>query len=203
MGSVKRVTVLGRRHLDGVGSKKVEQHIVDLFDPETYQTFLPGHTTAICTLGVGEPSKASKEQFTKIDKDVPLQFATFCKAAGVEHFQLLSSIGASSKSRSFFLRSKGELEDGLENLAFEHLSLFHPSMILTPKNRYGLSQAVVLAVWPLLGSILFGPMRKLRGIKVADLGAAIARNVVSSGTGTEWLEWDDFVGSRTPSVQRG
>lgn len=200
MDSVARVTVLGRRPLEGVSSEKIAQHIVDLFDPETYRAYLPGHTSAICTLGVGEPSKVSKEQFIKIDKTLPLQFATLCKAAGVEHFQLLSSVGANSKSRSFFLRSKGELEDDLRHINFQRLSLFHPSMILTPENRYGLSQAVVLAVWPLLDPILFGRLRKFRGIKVADLGAAIARNIVSSGVGTQTLEWDDIAKFRRSEI---
>ena len=113
--------------------------------------------------------------------------------SGVEHFELLSSVGVSSGSRSFYLRTKGELEDGLEALGFDRLSLFHPSMILTPTNRYGASQAVALAIWPLLRPVLLGGLRRFRGVPVETLGRAIAENVVTRGAGTEVLEWDRFM----------
>jgi hypothetical protein len=38
---------------------------------------------------VGEPSKLSREQFTRIDKQTVLDFAAACKRAGVSHFELL------------------------------------------------------------------------------------------------------------------
>ena len=148
---------------------------------------------AISTLGIGEPSSVSREIYEKTDKDMVLKFAEHCKDANIQHFSALVSIGADSKSSSYFLRIKGELEDSLAALDFERLSLFHPSMILTPSNRYGLTQAITLKVWPLLKPILLGPLRKLRGIKVGDLGSAIANNIKHpANSSIETLEWDDF-----------
>lgn len=194
MNKVTRLTVLGRRPVENVVSDKIVQHVVDIENPETYRSFLAGHTIAISTLGVGQPSKISKAQFLKIDRDANLHFGQHCKVAGILHFQLLSSVGVDASSSSFFLRSKGELEAGLKALDFDRLSLFHPSMILTPTNRYGLSQGLTLLFWPLLKPLLQGPMRKLRGIKLATLGAAIANNVgVPKSTDIEILEWDDLV----------
>jgi len=60
----------------------------------------------------------------------------------------------SSSSSSFYLKTKGELEDGLKALRFERLSLFHPSMIMTPTNRYGLSQGITLAIMPFFRIVL-------------------------------------------------
>ncbi|MCH9685908.1 MAG: NAD(P)H-binding protein [Deltaproteobacteria bacterium] len=188
---VERLTTIGRRPVEGLEGDFVSQHTADIFDPSSYRDVLAGHRTAICTLGVGEPSKVDKEQFVKIDKLAVLDFATECKRAGVQHFQLLSSVGVDPESRSFFLRCKGELEDGLKALGFERLSLFHPSMILTPTNRYGVSQAIVLRVWPLLKFALVGPLRKYRGIAVETLGHAFAANVRTTGAGVETLEWDE------------
>ena len=66
-------------------------------------------------------------------------------------------------------------------------------MILTPTNRYGLSQAIVLKVWPWLKFGLVGPLRPLRGIRVEVLGGAFAANCRTAGHGVEVLEWDDFM----------
>ena len=190
---VARVTSLGRRILPQT-DPKLHQEVVDVFDPASYGPHLAGHEAAICTFGVGEPSKAGRAEFLRVDKTAVLDFAAACKAAGVRHFSLLSSVGVSAKSRSFYLRSKGELEDGLRWLEFERLSLFHPSIILTPTNRYGLSQAVLLKGWPLLTPLLQAGLRKYRGIPVDQLGAAMARNVVQNAEGEEVLEWDRIMG---------
>jgi len=192
MDAVARITLLGRRKFEGIVSDKIDQHVVDVMDPESYAIHLGGHDVAICTMGVGEPTKAPRAEFTKIDHDAPMAFGLACKAAGVQHFELLSSVGANPKSRSFFLRTKGDLNAGLASLGFARLSLFQPSMILTPANRYGVSQALTLAVWPKLTPLLAGPLRKLRGIKVADLGAAIAANIAVAGAGVEVLHWDEI-----------
>jgi uncharacterized protein YbjT (DUF2867 family) len=191
--AIGRITLLGRRMLEGVSDGRISQFVVDLDDPLSYRPHLADHDTAICTLGIGQPSKASREEFIRIDHDMPLKFAQACEDAGVGHFQLLSSVATNPKSRSFYLRSKGELEAEIAGTGFGRVSIFQPSMILTPTNRYGWTQGLTLAVWPWLNPVLVGSLRKYRGIKVADLGAAIANNCVTAGAGVERLEWDGIV----------
>ena len=193
MPELQRLSLLNRRSLPELTGTSVTQHTVDVLNPATYQTQLPGHDCAVCTLGVGEPSTMSKEEFVRIDKDAVITFATACKAAGIRHFELLGSVGAHSKSSAFYLRTKGELQDALIALNFERLSLFQPSMILTPTNRYGFSQALVLAFWPKLSGLLFGRLRKYRGIRVETLGAALAKNLMTTGQGVEILQWEQFM----------
>lgn len=182
----------GRRTLKGMENRPIEQHEIDVSDSKAYAGKLSGCQAAICTLGVGEPSKVSREAFLKIDKAAVLNFAQACKAQGVTHFSLLSSVGIDAKSSNFFLRTKGELVEELKALEFESLSIFQPSMILTPTNRYGVSQAIVLKVWPLLKPLLIGPLRKYRGAKVDVLGSAMAVNAFISRLGTNYFQWDDF-----------
>ncbi len=190
--NVDKVLSLGRRALDTVNITKLNQKIINVSDPDTYKNLILGFDTAICTLGVGESSKVSKDHFLKIDKKAVLDFAIVCKLNGVKHFQLLSSVGANSSSKSFYLKTKGELNDSLRELNFERLSLFQPSMILTPKNRYGFSQAIILKVWPKLDFIFQGKAKKYRGIKVEELGKAIAKNTLKEGNGTEILHYNEF-----------
>lgn len=188
-----KITLLGRREVPDMPEGRVSQHKIDVTRSETYDDLIDGHDVAICTLGVGEPSKVSKEQFLKIDKVAVLDFAKACKNSGVKHFELLSSVGISANSSSFFLRSKGELVEELKALSFDRLSIFQPSMIITPENRYGVSQALTLAAWPVIDKLFFGGARKYKGIKVAELGGAMARNVFTKGGGDEFLMYDDFL----------
>lgn len=191
--SVARLSLLGRRPATDVQSPVVEQHVVDVLDVDSCRSHLPGHDTAICTLGVGEPSKVSREQLVRVDRDAVLDFARACRSAGVSHFQLLGSVGADARSRSFYLRVKGELEDGLVALGFERLSLFQPSAILTPTNRYGFSQGLLLAAMPVVNPLLMGALSKYRGVPVERLGRAMALNTFTAGSGREVLQWADFM----------
>jgi uncharacterized protein YbjT (DUF2867 family) len=190
--NIKQVTLLGRNSISGIKADNLQQHKIDISDVSSYKSFVQGHTTAICTLGVGQPSKISKEEFIKIDKTAVLDFATECKKAGVRHFELLASVSINSTSSSFYLRTKGELVDELKALNFDRLSIFQPSMILTPNNRYGIGQAITLKIWPLLKPLLMGSLRKYRGIPVNILGQAMAKNILKEGKGYETLQWDDF-----------
>jgi uncharacterized protein YbjT (DUF2867 family) len=192
MPDVAWMTLLGRRPLEGAAGSRVAQHTIDVFDPRSYLSHLAGHDSAICTFGVGQPSKMRKDDFVRIDRDTVLAFAQSCRREGVRHFQLLSSVGADAGSPSFYLRTKGELEDGIRGLGFERLSLFRPSMILTPTNRYGLSQALTLAIWPRLKPVLAGRLTKYRGIDVERLGRAMALNLRGVTLGAEVLHWAEI-----------
>jgi uncharacterized protein YbjT (DUF2867 family) len=190
--NIKRLTLLGRKTNPNINNEFVEQHKINILDSNSYKNVLAGHSVAICTLGVGEPSKISKEEFIEIDKTAVLDFAKACKEKGVKHFELLASVGINPKSSSFYLRTKGELVEELKALNFERLSIFQPSMILTETNRYGISQAITLKVWPLLKPLLLGSLKKYRGIPVSILGEAMAKNIVTNKQGYEILQWSEF-----------
>ncbi len=192
MKSIKQLTLLGRTPIPNITAEFVIQHTINIFANGSYRPYLPSHHTAICTLGVGQPSKMSKEEFLKIDKTSVLDFAKACKIAGIKHFELLASVAIDAKSSSFYLRTKGELVEELKALNFDRLSIFQPSMILTPTNRYGLSQAITLKLWPKLKPLFIGGLRKYRGVPVNVLGQAIAKNVFKDGNAYEILQWDDF-----------
>ena len=191
------VTTIGRRPAEVAGDEapvgKLTQHVVDLAAPESYRAHIAGHTTAICTLGVGQPSKSTREDVWKVEIDYVLGFAAACRTAGVSHFSLMTSVGSDVRSRSFYLRLKGTQEERVAALGFEHTSLFRPSMLITPQNRYGAIQAVFLAVWPAIDWLFAGPLRRFRGVRVEDLGRAMAIHAASDPPrGVEILEWDGF-----------
>jgi uncharacterized protein YbjT (DUF2867 family) len=193
MDDVQALTLLNRRTLPSLSDPKIAQHVVDVLDPVSYRHLLAGHNGAVCTLGVGQPSKVSHAELTAIDKDAVIAFATACKQAGVAHFELLSSVAADPKSGNFYLRTKGELREALVALGFKRLSIFQPSVIVTPANRYDLAQGILLKVYPTLSRLMFGSLAKYRGIPVETLGRAMATNLATAGQGAEILHWPEIV----------
>jgi uncharacterized protein YbjT (DUF2867 family) len=194
---VAKVTAIGRRKADipaGLDpSHKLVQETADLNDPAAYSRYLKGHSHAICTLGVGQPSKMSRDEFVRIDRDLVLTLARACREAGVAGFSLLGALGANAHSSFFYPKLKGQLEEGLKGLGFERLRLFRPSMILTPTNRYGSLQGFLLRFWPLLNPVLVGSLSKARGIRVEELGRVMALSaVIDDDPGVKILYWADF-----------
>lgn len=193
------VTTLGRRPAQPAidfefPASKLTQHVVGMASPDSYKSLLAGHTDAISTLGVGDPAKLAREEVWKIEVDYVVGFATACRAAGVQSFSLMTSVGSDAASSVYFLRMKGTLEERVKGLGFSRVRIFRPSMILTPTNRYGLSQALTLALWPKLHWAMVGSMRSARGIGVAELGRAIALDAARRhrNGGTQTYTWDDF-----------
>ncbi|MCK5372223.1 MAG: hypothetical protein KAQ62_26865, partial [Cyclobacteriaceae bacterium] len=84
-----RMTLLGRKVIQNVKESYIQQEVINISDSSSYKAFLPWHNTAICTLGVGQPSKISKKDFIRIDKEAVIEFAKECKKAGIRHFELL------------------------------------------------------------------------------------------------------------------
>ena len=83
----------------------------------------------ICTLGTTIKKAGSKEVFHLIDHGYPLAVARLARAHGTSGFALVSSTGADPHARSFYLRSKGELERDLDSCGFPSLTLVRPSLI--------------------------------------------------------------------------
>jgi uncharacterized protein YbjT (DUF2867 family) len=191
---VSRVTALARRALTETFSTCVSTKIVDPLTPASYADLIIGHEAAVCAFGVGQPSKVPREEFLRVDKEAVITFAAACKASGVKHFSLLGSVGANPASRSFYLKSKGELRETIAALNFERFSVFQPSVLITKTNRYDAAQAVLLKIAPVISYALIGPLRKYRSVTVERLGAAIAANLFTADHGVETLHWPEIIG---------
>jgi uncharacterized protein YbjT (DUF2867 family) len=132
--SVSTIHVVTRRALP-VSSPKVVQHVFDLDD-------LGGHPEALkvdqvfCALGTTIAKAGSQARFRIVDFDYPLAAARLARAAGARHFLLVSSLGASARSRVFYNRVKGELEQAILALDYPSVTIARPSLLLGGRNEH-------------------------------------------------------------------
>jgi uncharacterized protein YbjT (DUF2867 family) len=108
----------------------------------------------VCALGTTMARAGSREAFRRIDVELPLQIARWCRAGGARAFALNSALGADPASRVFYSRVKGELEQALRALDFPSLTLVRPGLLggdrdeRRPAERAGILVSQALA--PLL-----------------------------------------------------
>ena len=129
----------------------------------------------LCALGTTIKKAGSQNAFREVDHLYPLRLAEAVKAAGVGVFGIVTAVGASAKSRIFYNRVKGELEQALAALQLPTVHVLHPSLLLgqraesRPAERLG---SVFAGLW---GLVCVGPWRKYRPIRAEYVARALAR----------------------------
>lgn len=138
-----------------------------------------GVNDVFCCLGTTIRQAGSQEAFRKVDFDYPLDVAKKALAGGAKQFLLVTALGADPRSRVFYSRVKGELEDAVAGLGYEAFHAFRPSMLLGKRKEVRFGESIGKAVMMLLTPLLLLPgLRRYAGIqggKVANAMLAIAR----------------------------
>ncbi len=83
----------------------------------------------ICALGTTQAKAGSKAAFRYVDHELPVAFGKAAHAAGVETYAIVTALGASERSMSFYYRTKGEVETDLRRIGFRSLTICRPSLI--------------------------------------------------------------------------
>jgi NADH dehydrogenase with NAD(P)-binding domain protein len=108
---------------------KLRTYIVDFAQPESWAGEVEGDVAFSC-LGTTRQAAGSKEAQYVVDHDYQARFAHTARQAGVSTLILVSAVGASSRSSTFYLRMKGELEDEVRELGFDRLIIVRPPLLL-------------------------------------------------------------------------
>src|SRR3546814_19487416 len=122
-----------------------------------------------------------------------LAAAQGARRGGTAHMIVVSSVGASAKSRNFYLRTKGEMEEGLRASGFTRLDILRPGLLTGARDgRSRLGEGIAIAAAPLTDALLHGSLRRSRAIQAASvprgvLALAVRRASGHQGTQEEGL----------------
>lgn len=176
-----RVVVLARRPLEGVSaSPKLAAHVVD-FEHLEAQADLFTADQFICCLGTTVGQAGSKERFRAVDFGIPLALAKLGAERGVRHFLLVSALGADARSRVFYNRVKGELEEALSALPLRSLSMVRPSLLLGERREFRLGERIAQ-------HFAFLMPGKYAAIPARDVAAALVRLAKEDAPGRRVVE---------------
>ena len=129
------VTAITRRIIPNLENKDfIKQSVHDFLDLEKMRQDLKTDVL-VSALGTTIKKAGSKDEFMKIDHDLPLEISRIAQEEGCSTMILISSMGANSKSNIFYSRVKGLLEESLEEIGFEEFHILRPSLLLGKKLR--------------------------------------------------------------------
>ena len=107
-----------------------------------------------------------------MDHDYPLALAKLAHAQGARHFLLVSSAGADARSRVFYSRVKGEVENAVRRVGYAALTIARPSFLLGPRKELRAGEIVMKR----LAYLLPATMKPVHSRRVASALVRAARN---------------------------
>ena len=123
------ITVVVRKESQLLNTyKKVNQLVIEDFLMLNDED-VNGHTHAFSCLGTTIKVAGSRQAFYAVDYEINAHLADLVQDKHI-HLLLVSTLGANANSPIFYTKVKGQLEDYIESLEIEKLSIFRPSLLI-------------------------------------------------------------------------
>ena len=168
----------------GIKHQKLEQQIIDFNDIESWGRYLKGDVL-FSALGTTLKLAGSKEKQYDIDVVVNRNFAIKAKENGIENYVLVSSIGANSKSKVFYLHIKGKLDDAVSALGFKNLAIIRPASLTGERTPRRIMEEITV---PVLNFITRFTLKKFRPVHGKTVALAMINSVLNPDS--EKIIWE-------------
>lgn len=193
--SVERVDIFVRREVK-IPSAKLVAHVVDFDHPEAWAEQLQGDVLFSC-MGTTIKAAGTHEAQWKVDYTYQFDAAKAAKANGVHTYVLVSSVGANAKSKVFYTKMKGALDNAVQKLGFEGCFILRPpSLIRKESDRLG--ETVSVAIIKAFNVI--GLLRSWTPMPTEAVAAAMIRLAKSGRKGVEIIESQDILKVQNSSI---
>ena len=135
----------------------------------------------VCTLGSTQAKAGSQQAFRHVDYALPLAFAKAAHAAGVPVYALVTAMGASPEAKSFYYRTKGELERDIAQIGLRSLVICRPSLIAGERQQHRAAEGAALMLLRWLAPVL---PKKFHSNPAERIATALLDAVISAKSGT-------------------
>lgn len=171
--------LLRREVADLPASPRLRRHVIDFARPGR----LPRTDELYVALGTTIKVAGSQAAFRAVDFDAVVNVARAAHESGVERVAVVSALGADARSKVFYNRVKGEMEDALRQMRFERLVIARPSLLAG--ERAALGQPSRLGEHLTLSLVL--PVAGLLPASVRPIDAAVVARAMRLALRTEGL----------------
>jgi uncharacterized protein YbjT (DUF2867 family) len=185
-----KVLALVRRPLE-LQHPKLQQFIVNFESLPLLPEF--AGADVFCALGTTMRQAGSRGAFRKVDYDAELAYATVAATGGANQFLLVSSVGASAHSSTFYLQVKGELEDAVKKLLFSSIHIFRPSFLVGDRKLERVGESLGTAVAQALDFAFVGIFKKYSAVEADDLAAAMLAVARKAEAGVHYYEFEQIL----------
>lgn len=145
---------------------KVEEILFNYKDFKEMPAIEANHVFSCLGTTIKKAGSQAAQQI--IDRDYPIAIAKYANTIGAEKLITISSVGADAKSGNFYLRTKGEMEEGVK-ANFKNSVFVRPSFLIGNREEQRLGEKIGIAIFKLINPLLLGSLSKYKGISVDKL----------------------------------
>jgi uncharacterized protein YbjT (DUF2867 family) len=167
----EKLVILHRRPTQFGRLAKVEERIIDFAKLASIPPV--GAATVFCCIGTTQKKAGSTEAFQKVDRDIPVALARWAAANGAATFVTVSSLGADAHSKSVYLRTKGEMEEGVARAGVPSTYILRPSLLDGKREEFRLAEQVGNRALGLINPLMVGPLRRYRSVRTQTVAGAM------------------------------
>ena len=161
-----------------INDLKVEIVKTDFNNMEKHKEEMTGDHCYFC-IGTTKQNSPDKDEYRRVELDLPKQIAQITKSNSVNSFVFVSSGYADPNSSGDYLKFKGLVEEELKRLSFNKLGIMRPSFLIGDRKEKRLAEKLGIFVFKLLSPLFLGPLKKMKPIQSEKVAKAMIK--ISNG----------------------
>ena len=161
-----------------INDLKVEIVKTDFNNMVKHKEEMTGDHCYFC-IGTTKQNSPDKDEYRRVELDLPKQIAQITKSNSVNSFVFVSSGYADPNSSGDYLKFKGLVEEELKRLSFNKLGIMRPSFLIGDRKEKRLGEKLGIFVFKLLSPLFLGPLKKMKPIQSEKVAKAMIK--ISNG----------------------
>lgn len=187
-----QVISIGRHDLPLI-HPKLDQQTVDFKHLKNYAADLAADDI-YCCLGTTIKKAGSKEAFYQVDHTYVVQLAALAAKRGASQLLVVSAMGANPASWFFYNKVKGQMERDVQQLGFEAVHVFRPSLLLGNREEERTGEELATHIMKPLSHLMVGPLAKYKPVEAEDVARAMLFAAMQEREGTHIYLSDQLPG---------
>ena len=154
--------------------QKIEIIQTDFNNLKNHKEEIKGDDCFFC-IGTTKKNSPDKNEYKRVELEVPKQVAQIAKSNLVNSFVFVSSGYADPKSSGDYLKFKGLVEEELKRLNFSKLGIMRPSFLLGNRQEKRVGEKIGIFVFKLLSPVFLGPLKNMKPIHSETVAKAMIK----------------------------
>ena len=156
----------------GSNDSKTEIIKTDFNNLENHKEDVKGDDCFFC-IGTTKQNSPDKNEYRRVELDVPKKIAQIAKSNLVNSFVFVSSGYADPNSSGDYLKFKGLVEEELKRLSFSKLGILRPSFLMGDRKQKRVGEKAGIFIFKLLSPLFLGPLKKMKPIHSKKVAKAM------------------------------
>lgn len=143
---------------------KIQALVIDFDYLQDYQGYF-SVDHVYCCLGTTIKQAGSEKAFRRVDFEFVHVAAQLTRAQRGRSFVWISSVGANAKSKNFYLRVKGEVENAILTMPqLDNAAAVRPSLLIGERNERRYAESLGISISKFLSPLMIGKFAKYKPV---------------------------------------